>query len=137
MTSNNNRKTGAALVLGGGIAGVQAALDLANSGIKVYLVEKSPAIGGKMAQLDKNFPTNDCAMCILSPKLVEAGRHLNIKIITNAELLGLDGEAGNFTARVRRNPRYVDLDKCTSCNDCVEVCPIHVPNEYEESLSLN
>ncbi len=135
MTSSNDRKTGAALVLGGGIAGVQAALDLANSGIKVYLVEKSPAIGGKMAQLDKTFPTNDCAMCILSPKLVEAGRHLNIEIITNADLIGLDGEAGNFTATVRRNPRYVDLDKCTSCNDCAEVCPIHVPNDYEEGLA--
>ena len=135
MTSTLRKPIGAALVVGGGIAGVQAALDLANSGIKVYLVEKSPAIGGKMAQLDKTFPTNDCAMCILSPKLVEAGRHLNIEIITNAELIGLEGEAGNFLATVRRNPRYVDLDKCTSCNDCAEVCPIHLPNEYEEGLS--
>ena len=130
-----HKPIGAALVVGGGIAGVQAALDLANSGIKVYLVEKSPAIGGKMAQLDKTFPTNDCAMCILSPKLVEAGRHLNIEIITNAELVGLEGEAGNFLATVRRNPRYVDIEKCTACNDCAEVCPIQVPNEYEEGLS--
>ena len=130
-----SKPIGAALVVGGGIAGVQAALDLANSGIKVYLVEKGPAIGGHMAQLDKTFPTNDCAMCILSPKLVEAGRHLNIEIITNAELVGLEGEAGNFTATVRRYPRYVDLEKCTACNDCVEVCPIHVPSEFDEGLS--
>jgi len=135
MNLSNERKIGAALVLGGGIAGVQAALDLANSGIKVYLVEKGPAIGGHMAQLDKTFPTNDCAMCILSPKLVEAGRHLNIEIITNAELVGLKGEAGHFTATVRRYPRYVDIEKCTSCNDCAEVCPIHVPNEFDEGLS--
>src|SRR4030043_34711 len=95
-------KIGAVLVVGGGIAGVQAALDLANSGIKVYLLERSPAIGGKMAQLDKTFPTNDCAMCIISPKLVEAGRHLNIEILTNADLVSLGGEAGRFTARLRK-----------------------------------
>ncbi|MDY7042520.1 MAG: FAD-dependent oxidoreductase, partial [Chloroflexota bacterium] len=102
---------GAGLVIGGGIAGVQAALDLADSGIKVYLVEKSPAIGGRMAQLDKTFPTNDCSMCILSPKLVEAGRHRNIELITNAELASLTGRAGDFTATVLRRARYVDVDK--------------------------
>jgi len=134
MGPNENPKVGAALVVGGGIAGVQAALDLANSGIKVYLLERSPAIGGKMAQLDKTFPTNDCAMCIISPKLVEAGRHLNIDIITNAELVSLDGEAGHFKATVRKHPRYVDMSKCTSCNDCTEVCPIFLPNEFNEGL---
>src|SRR5512136_1697243 len=129
MSPVENRKIGAALVVGGGIAGVQAALDLANSGIKVYLLERSPAIGGKMAQLDKTFPTNDCAMCIVSPKLVEAGRHLNIEIITNSELVSLDGEAGHFKAAVRRHSRYVDMKKCTSCNDCAEVCPVLLPNK--------
>jgi len=134
MSAHENRKIGAALVVGGGIAGVQASLDLANSGIKVYLLERSPAIGGKMAQLDKTFPTNDCAMCIISPKLVEAGRHLNIEIITNSELFSLEGEAGHFKARIRIHPRYIDMSKCTSCNDCTEVCPIFLPNEFNEGL---
>ena len=134
MSPNGNQKIGAALVVGGGIAGVQAALDLANSGIKVYLLERSPAIGGKMAQLDKTFPTNDCAMCIVSPKLVEAGRHLNIEIITNSELVSLEGKAGHFKAAIREHPRYIDMQKCTSCNDCTEVCPILLPNEFNEGL---
>src|SRR4030043_940386 len=134
MNPDENRKIGAALVVGGGIAGVQAALDLANSVIKVYLLERSPAIGGKMAQLDKPFPTNDCAMCIISPKLVEAGRHLNIEILTNSELLSLDGFPGRFTARLRRRPRYVDMAKCTGCADCVEACPIGLSNEFNEGL---
>ncbi|MEW6335029.1 MAG: FAD-dependent oxidoreductase [Thermodesulfobacteriota bacterium] len=127
-------KVGAVLVVGGGIAGIQASLDLANSGIKVYLLEKSAAIGGRMAQLDKTFPTNDCAMCIVSPKLVEAGRHLNIDILTHAELLSLSGEPGRFTARLRRHPRYVSIEKCTGCADCVEVCPIGLTNEFNEGL---
>ena len=127
-------KVGAVLVVGGGIAGIQASLDLANSGIKVYLLEKSAAIGGRMAQLDKTFPTNDCAMCIVSPKLVEAGRHLNIEILTHSELLSLTGAPGRFTARLRRNPRYVDIAKCTGCADCVAVCPIGLTNEFNEGL---
>ncbi|MHB8773241.1 MAG: FAD-dependent oxidoreductase [Syntrophales bacterium] len=127
-------KVGAALVVGGGIAGIQASLDLANAGIKVYLLENSAAIGGRMAQLDKTFPTNDCAMCIVSPKLVETGRHLNIEILTDSELLELAGEPGRFTARVRRRPRYVDTAKCTGCADCVAVCPIGLPNEFNAGL---
>ena len=100
MSGSPPKSTGAALVLGGGVAGIQCSLDLAEGGYKVYLVEKAPALGGHMAQLDKTFPTNDCSMCTLAPKLVEAGRHLNIDIITNSELTGLEGEPGNFKAKV-------------------------------------
>jgi heterodisulfide reductase subunit A-like polyferredoxin len=134
-TNATGAAIGAALVVGGGIAGVQAALDLADSGVKVYLVEREPAIGGKMAQLDKTFPTNDCAMCILSPKLVEAGRHRNINILPTTDLLRLDGEPGHFQATVRRRPRYVSLEACTACNDCAEVCPVSVPREFNEGLN--
>ncbi|MBI4633214.1 MAG: FAD-dependent oxidoreductase [Deltaproteobacteria bacterium] len=134
MNLRENQKIGAALVIGGGIAGVQASLDLANSGIKVYLLESSPAIGGRMAQLDKTFPTNDCAMCIVSPKLVEAGRHLNIEILTNSKLVSLSGIPGSFRARIRHSPRYIDVGKCTGCADCAEVCPVVLSNEFNEGL---
>jgi heterodisulfide reductase subunit A len=119
-----NRTTGAVMVVGGGISGMQSALDLANSGFKVYLVESSPAIGGKMAQLDKTFPTNDCSMCIVSPKLVEVGRHRNIELLTHSDVASLEGEAGNFTARIIQQARYVDVDKCTGCGLCELVCPV-------------
>jgi heterodisulfide reductase subunit A-like polyferredoxin len=127
-------KVGAVMVVGGGIAGIQASLDLAESGYYVYLLESSPAIGGRMAQLDKTFPTNDCAMCIVSPKLVEAGRHLNIEILTNSELVSIQGNPGRFTARVHHAPRYVDMGKCTGCADCVAVCPVGLTNEFNEGL---
>ncbi|MGQ9662995.1 MAG: FAD-dependent oxidoreductase, partial [Kiritimatiellia bacterium] len=125
---------GAVLVIGGGIGGIQAALDLADSGQKVYLLERSPAIGGNMARLDKTFPTNDCSMCILSPKVVECGRHLNIEIRTWSELEGISGTPGDFTVRIRRRARYVDLAKCTGCGECVAVCPVERPNEFDAAL---
>ncbi len=126
---------GAVLVVGGGVAGMQAALDLADSGYKVYLAEKNSSIGGTMAQLDKTFPSNDCAMCILAPKLVAVGRHLNIEILTNTDLLALDGEAGNFRARLRRRATFIDPAKCTGCGECTQVCPVELPNEF--NLGLN
>ncbi len=132
---NNNGKVGAVLVVGAGIGGIQASLDLAEAGFKVYLLDRSPAIGGTMAQLDKTFPTNDCAMCILSPKLVECGRHNNIEVMTYAELEGVEGEPGNFTARVRQKPRYVIVDECTGCGDCAAVCPIICSDQFNAGLS--
>ena len=112
---------GSVLVVGAGIGGIQSALDLADSGYRVYLLESSPAIGGTMPRLDKTFPTNDCSMCILSPKLVEAGRHLNIELLTYSDLESVEGEAGNFSITVRKRPRYVDPDKCTGCALCATV----------------
>jgi NADH:ubiquinone oxidoreductase subunit E len=119
-----NGKVGATLVVGGGIGGIQAALDLADSGFKVYLLERGASIGGVMAQLDKTFPTNDCSMCILAPKLVSVARHPNITIVTHAEIEKLSGEAGNFIVTVRKKPRYVDVDKCTGCGLCMQNCPV-------------
>jgi len=115
--------TGAVMVIGGGIAGIQSALDLADSGFKVYLVEATPAIGGNMARLDKTFPTNDCSMCILSPKLVEAARHRNIELLTLAEVQGVTGSAGHFQIEVKQKARYVDVTKCTGCGLCLAQCP--------------
>jgi len=131
---HGNGKIGAVLVVGGGIGGIQTALDLAESGYYVYLVEKSPSIGGVMSQLDKTFPTNDCSMCILSPKLVECGRHLNIELLTYSEVLDIKGEPGNFTASVKKKARFVDGAKCTGCGLCVEGCPIIMKNEYDQGL---
>ena len=125
---------GSVMVVGGGIAGIQAALDMADSGYLVHMVEKKSAIGGVMAQLDKTFPTNDCSMCIISPKLVEAGRHLNIDLHTLTRVEGISGEPGNFKVTLKKSPRYVDLDKCTACGECAKVCPIETPNLFDEGL---
>ncbi len=128
-------KVGSVLVVGGGIGGIQAALDLAESGFKVYIVDNSSAIGGVMARLDKTFPTNDCSMCILSPKLVECGRHLNVEVLTCSELTGISGEAGNLNVSVRRRPRYVDIEKCTGCGLCAKFCPVDAIDTFNKGLS--
>ncbi|MEW6567844.1 MAG: FAD-dependent oxidoreductase [Chloroflexota bacterium] len=126
---------GAVLVVGGGIAGMQASLDLAEQGYRVYLVESKSAIGGHMAQLDKTFPTNDCAMCTISPKLVDVGRHRNIDLKLDTEVIGVEGRPGDFTVTLRRKPRYIDLSKCVGCGDCASVCPVSLPDLFNEGLS--
>jgi len=131
---NSSKKIGAVLVQGGGIAGVQASLDLANSGFKVYLVERSPAIGGMTSHLDKTFPTGDCATCIISPKLVECARNLNIEILTLSDLVKLEGAPGNFTATLIRQPRYVKEELCNGCGDCIEACPVNILDRFNRGL---
>jgi heterodisulfide reductase subunit A-like polyferredoxin len=131
---SGNGKVGAVLVVGGGIGGVQASLDLAESGYYVYLVEKSPSIGGVMAQLDKTFPTNDCSMCILSPKLVEVASHQNVALHTYTEIESIDGEAGDFRVRLRKKATYVEWDKCTGCGVCSEWCPVVMKSEFNTGL---
>jgi len=126
--------TNKALVVGGGIAGMNAALDLAEMGFKVYLLEKTESIGGHMAALDKTFPTLDCSICIEGPKMVDCGRHPNIEIIANADLVKVDGYVGNFKVKIRRNPRYVIAERCTGCGECKDVCPIEFPNEWDMNL---
>ena len=133
---NKGKEIGAVMVVGAGIAGMQASLDLAESGFLVYLVEASTAIGGVMAQLDKTFPTNDCAMCIVAPKLVEVGRHSNINLMTSARVEKVEDFDGNFQVTVHKTPRYIDPSKCTACGDCASVCPVVLPNEYEQGLSI-
>ncbi len=132
--SNKTPQSGSVLVVGGGIGGVQTSLDLAESGFKVYMVESKASIGGVMSQLDKTFPTNDCSMCILSPKLVEASRHPMITMMTLTEVMGVEGEAGNFTVTLKKKPRYVREDRCIGCGLCAEKCPTKVPAEYELGL---
>ncbi len=137
VNSPGERNFGDVMVVGGGISGIQASLDLADSGFKVYLVEKSPAIGGKMSQLDKTFPTNDCSMCIESPKFIECNRHPNIEVLTYTEVERVEGEAGDFKVTLIKKPRYIREDRCTGCTTCVEYCPVNVPDKYNQNFSLN
>jgi len=132
--TNPQNLSGSVMVVGAGIAGIQASLDLANSGYLVHLVEKKSAIGGIMAQLDKTFPTNDCSMCIVSPKLVECGKHINIDLLMMTDILGVTGEAGNFKVKILERPRFVDMNKCTACGECAKACPIDVSNNFDEGL---
>jgi len=126
--------TNKALVVGGGIAGMNAALDLAEMGFKVYVLEKTESIGGHMAQLDKTFPTLDCSICIEGPKMVDVGRHPNIEIIAFADLLNVSGFIGNFKVKIRKNPRYIIAESCTGCGECKDACPIEFPNEWDMGL---
>ncbi len=122
------------LVIGGGIAGIQASLDLAKAGARVVLVEREGTIGGVMAVLDKNFPTLDCSICIEAPKMSEVDLHPNIEILSLAEVEGVEGEAGDFKVRIRQKARYV-TDECTRCGDCAAACPVVLPNEYDSGMA--
>lgn len=122
------------LVIGGGVAGMFAALDLANMGYEVILVEKNPSIGGNMAKLDKTFPTNDCSACILTPIMVQVGTHPKIKLLTYSEVESVEGSIGNFKVKIRKKQTYIDWDKCTGCGDCMNACPAKIPNEYNEGM---
>jgi len=132
---SDEKTIGAVLVVGGGPAGMQAALDLADSGYKVYILEETPSIGGTMAQLDKTFPTNDCSMCILSPKLVATGRHENITMLTRGELKKIHGKAGDFKVTIARHSRYIIEEKCTGCGVCAEHCPIEGVNSFDRDMA--
>jgi heterodisulfide reductase subunit A len=147
MVIERPKTEGAVMVVGGGIGGMRAALDLAEAGIKVYLVEKDPGLGGRVAQLGYMFPTHDCVLCrgtsdhgygctrpAISPAFIETNQHPNLQVMTRSEILDADGQAGDFTVRIRHNPRYVIVDRCTNCGLCAAVCPRRLPNEMQESL---
>ena len=136
LTASKIKVTPHALVIGGGIAGIQSALDLANDGFKVVVVERQPSIGGHMAQLDKTFPTLDCSSCILTPKMMEIANHTNIELLTYSEVLNVDGSIGNYSVKIRKKPRYIDMEKCTGCGDCAVACRLknRIPSEFDEEI---
>jgi len=140
MMHQDSSNIGAVLVIGGGISGIQSALDLADAGFKVYILEQGPSIGGKMPQLDKTFPTNDCAMCILGPKLVSTGRHSNIELITYSDLKKIEGKPGNFLITINKRARSVDEDICNGCGLCVENCLVRykpiIPEKHDAKEDL-
>jgi len=124
------------MVIGGGIAGIQTSLDLANRGIKVYLVDKDPSIGGRMAQLDKTFPTMDCSICILAPKMIECAHNRNVQLLTYSEVKEVKGTIGNFKVTVLKKPRYIDEKNCNGCGICAQNCPAEAPNEFDENMGM-
>ena len=126
-----------ALIIGGGVAGIQAALDIADAGYEVFLVEREPSIGGHMIQYAEVFPTLDCPQCIMTPKMVEVGQHPSIRLLTYSEVESVSGEVGNFSVRIRRKTAYVEREKCTGCGDCANVCPVEVYSEYERGIATH
>ena len=134
------KKIGSVAVIGGGIGGMQAALDLADSGLKVYLVESKPGIGGVMSMLDKTFPTNDCAMCTMAPRLVEISRHKDIQVISNSDIQKVEGKPGSFKVTLNTKARFVDVEKCTGCGSCTECCPVRnyvQPLPIEQKIKID
>ena len=127
---------GDVVVIGAGVAGIQAALDIAGHGIHVHLVEREPGIGGHMAQLDKTFPTNDCSMCILSPKMVDVARNPAITIHTCSEVESVEGDAGHFRVTIKKRPRFIDESSCTGCGDCILVCPVEIYNRFDAGIGV-